>query len=183
VIVAPASIEGAFLIEPEPHSDERGFFARTYCSDEFARHGIDFSVVQANMSYNLERGIIRGFHYQVPPATEPKLFRCTRGATHNVAVDMRPGSPTYGRHVAVELSEENRLGLFVPAVCATAYQALTDGAEVHYLVGGRYTPECERGIRYDDPAIGIEWPLPPVRLTPKDTSWALLDGFAGGQPA
>lgn len=183
MIFTPAEIDGAFLIELELRADDRGFFARTFCGDEFAEHGIDVSIVQANMSYNLERGVIRGFHYQVAPALEPKLFRCTRGATFNVAVDMRPDSPTFGRHLAVELSEENRLGLFVPAECATAYQALADGAEVHYLVGGRYTPECERGIRYDDPAIGIEWPLPPVRLTPKDTAWPLLEDFPGRQPA
>jgi dTDP-4-dehydrorhamnose 3,5-epimerase len=177
VIFRPAGIEGTFVIELEPHSDDRGFFARTFCEDEFREHGVETAFVQANVSFNVVKGIIRGFHYQVAPALEPKLFRCTRGATYNVAVDMRAESVTYGRHAAVELSEENRLGFYVPALCATAYQALTDGAEVHYLVGRRYTPECERGIRYDDPALGVEWPLPPVRLTEKDTSWPLLEGF------
>jgi dTDP-4-dehydrorhamnose 3,5-epimerase len=178
VIFRSAGIEGAFVIELERRSDDRGFFARTFCEDEFREHGIETTFVQANVSFNVEKGIIRGFHYQVAPALEPKLFRCTGGATYNVAVDMRRESRTYGRYTAVELSEENRLGFYVPALCATAYQALTDGAEVHYLVGGPYTPECERGIRYDDPAIGVDWPLPPVRLTEKDISWPLLQAFA-----
>jgi dTDP-4-dehydrorhamnose 3,5-epimerase len=173
----PAGIEGAFVIELEARSDDRGFFARTYDDDEFRAHGIETEFVQANVSFNVEKGIIRGFHYQVAPALEPKLFRCTRGVTYNVAVDMRPDSPSYGRHTAVELSEENRLGFYVPGMCATAYQALADGAEVHYLVGGRYAPEYERGIRFDDPALGVQWPLQPVRLTEKDISWPLLEGF------
>jgi dTDP-4-dehydrorhamnose 3,5-epimerase len=177
MIFRPAGIEGAFVIEPQLRSDDRGFFARTFCEDEFRQNGIETRFVQANVSFNVEKGIVRGFHYQVAPALEPKLFRCTRGATYNVAVDMRPESPTFGRHAAIELSEHNRLGFYVPALCATAYQALADEAEVHYLVGGRYSPDCERGIRHDDPALGVEWPLPTVRVTEKDKSWPLLERF------
>jgi dTDP-4-dehydrorhamnose 3,5-epimerase len=164
-------LPGAFLIDLEPRSDERGYFARTFCREEFVEHRLEPQVLQCNISYNLHAGTLRGMHYQLPPAAEVKLVRCTAGAIWDVIIDLRPDSPTCGRHVGVELTEGNRRSLYVPELCAHGYQTLTDGAEVTYQVSQSYHPDLERGIRYDDPYFGIDWPLPVTRISPKDSSW------------
>lgn len=167
-------LTGAFLVELDKKEDDRGFFARAYCAREFSQHGLRPQVVQANMSYNNKSGTVRGMHYQVPPASEPKFIRCIRGAIWDVIIDMRPDSPTYLQYVGVELSADNRMAIFVPDMFAHGNQALTDGAELLYLVGEFYTPGCERGVRFDDPEIGIQWPIPVTVISDKDASWPLL---------
>jgi dTDP-4-dehydrorhamnose 3,5-epimerase len=168
-------LRGAFIIELEPHRDQRGFFARTFCSEEFITHGLNPRVVQCNWSFNYEKGTLRGMHYQTHPAPEAKLVRCVQGAIYDVLVDMRPDSPTYLRHFGVELSAENRRSLYVPEMFAVGYQSLTDSTEVAYQISEFYTPSTERGFRYNDPAFGIEWPLPVTVISEKDAAWPLFD--------
>jgi dTDP-4-dehydrorhamnose 3,5-epimerase len=172
----PTEIPGAFIIDLEPHVDERGFFARTFCAREFAEHGLSMAIAQVNTSYNHRRGTLRGMHFQAEPAPEAKLVRCISGAIYDVVVDMRPDSPTYLRHVGVELSAANRRQLFIPRLCAAGYQTLADETEVAYQVSEFYTPETERGIRHDDPALGIAWPVPVTEISAKDAAWPLLSG-------
>jgi dTDP-4-dehydrorhamnose 3,5-epimerase len=167
-------IHGAFIIDLEPHADDRGFFARTFCAREFAEHGLTTTIAQANGSFNRRRGTLRGLHYQDERAPEAKLVRCISGAIFDVLVDMRPDSPTYLRHVGVELSAANRRQLFIPELCAAGYQTLADDTEVAYQVSAFYTPESERGMRYDDPLLGIAWPLPVTEISAKDAAWPLL---------
>jgi len=168
-------LKGAFLVDLDPRADQRGFFARTFCMNEFKAHGLEPTVAQCNLSFNYEKGTLRGMHYQVAPATETKLIRCTQGAIYDVIIDMRPDSPTYLQHLGVELTAENRRALYVPEMFAHGYQALTDGAEVVYQVSQFYTPGYERGLRYNDPALGIEWPLPVSQISEKDANWPLLE--------
>lgn len=174
MIFTETRLSGAFIIDPEPRGDERGLFARTFCQHEFAAHGLKVEVAQTNLSFNHRAGTLRGLHFQRPPAAETKLVRCTRGAIVDVIVDLRPGSPTYLGHVAVELSENNRRALYVPELFAHGYQTLTDGAEVTYQVGEFYTPGAEGGLRHDDPRLGISWPLPVSVISGKDAAWTLL---------
>lgn len=169
-------IPGATLIDLEPHADDRGFFARSFCVREFAEHGLRTDIVQSNVSYNARRGTVRGFHYQVAPATESKLIRCVRGAVHAVVVDVRPASDTYLRHVAVELTAENHRALYVPDMCAAGIQTLADDTELLYMVTGFYTPDAERGLHHADPQLGVTWPLPIATVSPKDASLPFLDG-------
>lgn len=171
-------IADAYVIEPELLSDDRGFFARTFCAREFEEHGLKPVTAQSNLSFNHVAGTLRGMHYQLPPAAEAKLVRCTRGAIYDVIVDLRPDSPTYLAHVGVELSEDNRNALYVPELFGHGYQALTDGAEVVYQVSEFYTPGQERGLRYDDPALGIDWPLPVTVISDKDRSWPAFEPAA-----
>jgi dTDP-4-dehydrorhamnose 3,5-epimerase len=173
VIFTELEVGGAFVLDLERKGDERGFFARAFCSDEFEAHGLDPTVVQANLSYNERRGTIRGLHWQEPPEHEAKTVRCIAGAVFDVVADVRRDSPTHGRWSGVELSADNHRMLYVPAGCAHGYMALTDGAEIYYLVSRAYAPGHERGMRWDDPAFGIEWPDPgvPVVVSPKDASW------------
>ncbi|OWL94796.1 dTDP-4-dehydrorhamnose 3,5-epimerase [Deinococcus indicus] len=168
------ALSGAFIIDLTVIADERGGFARTFDRDVFAGRGLNPLTVQANLSFNHRAGTLRGLHYQLPPAAETKLVRCTRGAILDVIVDLRPQSPTYLQHVAVELTADNRRALFVPEQFAHGYQALTDGAEVTYQVSAAYTPGSERGLRFDDPALGIGWPLPVTVISSKDAAWPLL---------
>jgi dTDP-4-dehydrorhamnose 3,5-epimerase len=168
-------LKGAYVLELEPRSDARGFFARTFCQREFEQHGLNPNVAQCNLSFNEKKGTLRGLHYQRPPATEAKLIRCIRGAIYDVIVDMRPDSPTYLQHIGVELSADNHRALYVPDLFAHGYQALTDGAEALYQVSEFYTPGVEGGLRYDDPALGIDWPLPATEVSEKDQTWPLLD--------
>lgn len=177
------SLAGAFVIDLELKGDDRGFFARSFCAEEFEAHGLSPRVVQTNTSYNLKAGTIRGMHYQVEPAPETKLVRCVRGALHDVIVDMRPGSPTHGQHVAVELSADNRTMLYVPGLFAHGFQTLVDDTEALYQVGEFYTPGAEAGLRFDDPALGIDWPLPVTAISDKDRSWPLLESLGEGGPA
>lgn len=168
-------LQGAFVVELEERSDERGFFARTFCAREFEEHGLKPTVAQANVSFNHAQGTLRGMHYQVPPAAETKLVRCTRGSIYDVIIDLRPGSPSYLKHFGVELTEHNRMALYVPEMFAHGYLTLSPGAEVVYQVGEFYTPGYERGIRFDDPAFAILWPAPVTLLSPKDESWPAFD--------
>ncbi|PIG93879.1 dTDP-4-dehydrorhamnose 3,5-epimerase [Gloeocapsopsis sp. IPPAS B-1203] len=177
------SLKGAYIIDIEEKPDHRGFFARTYCAEEFAAHGLKATVAQCNLSFNHHKGTLRGMHYQVAPACETKLVRCISGAIYDVIVDMRPQSPTYLQHIGVELSAQNRRALYVPEMFAHGYQALTDGAEVVYQVGEFYTPGYERGLRYDDPVLGIDWPIPVSEISAKDAAWALLDSLLVGSYA
>jgi dTDP-4-dehydrorhamnose 3,5-epimerase len=175
MIFTETPLKGAFVLDVERREDARGFFARSFCAREFEAHGLNPKVVQCNLSFNHKKGTLRGMHYQVAPATEPKLVRCTHGAIYDVIIDVRPDSPTYLQHFGVELTEENRRQLYVPDMFAHGYQALTDGAEVAYQVGEFYTPGYERGRRYNDPAFGIRWPLPVTEITDKDATWPLIE--------
>ena len=167
-------LQGAFIVALEPRQDHRGFFSRTFCAKEFEAHNLNPTVAQCNLSFNYTKGTLRGMHYQLSPATETKFIRCTKGAIYDVIIDMRPESETYLQHIGVELSEENRLALYVPEMFAHGYQALTDNTEIIYQVSEFYTPNRERGLRYDDPALGIEWPLPISEISEKDANWSLL---------
>lgn len=172
-------LAGAYLIELEPRGDDRGFFARSFSVEEFEAHGLQPAVRQCNLSFNHRSGTLRGMHFQVAPATEVKLVRCTRGVVYDVIVDMRSGSPTYLQHFGVELSDENRRALYVPEMFAHGYQTLTDGAEVAYQVSASHNAGCERGLRHDDPALKIRWPLPVAVISPKDAAWPLISQAAG----
>jgi dTDP-4-dehydrorhamnose 3,5-epimerase len=174
------ALPGAYVVELEQRSDNRGFFARTFCVREFSELGLVTRISQCNLSFNHRRGTVRGLHYQAEPAPEAKLVRCISGAIHQVLVDMRPGSPTYLHHVSVELSAANRLAVYVPELVAAGLQTLTDNTEVIYQVSEFHTPEAERGMRFDDPAIGIAWPLPIGDISDKDASWPYL--AEGEQP-
>jgi dTDP-4-dehydrorhamnose 3,5-epimerase len=178
--LVPTDIVGATVVELELRQDERGFFARSFDQQEFADAGLEPIVEQANVSFNVKAGTLRGMHLQIAPAPEAKLVRCTRGAIVDVVVDLRAGSPTFLQHVAVELTAENRRALYVPPFFAHGYQTLVDDTEVVYQVSGRYTPEAERGLRYDDPVLGIAWPLPVDSTSPKDASWPLLPTDGSG---
>ena len=166
---------GAFVIDLERREDSRGFFARMFCANEFKDHGLKPTIVQGNLSFNHKAGTMRGMHMQLPPAPETKLVRCTRGRIYDVIIDMRPESHTYLQHFGIELSDENRTALYVPELFAHGYQALTDGAEVTYLVGEFYTPGTEKGYRYNDPAFGIQWPIPVTVISDKDANWPLYE--------
>jgi dTDP-4-dehydrorhamnose 3,5-epimerase len=168
-------LKGAFVIDLERREDSRGFFARMFCANEFKDHGLKPTIVQGNLSFNHKAGTMRGMHMQLPPAPETKLVRCTRGRIYDVIVDLRPDSPTYLQHFGIELSDENRTALYVPEMFAHGYQALTDGAEVTYLVGEFYTPGTEKGYRYNDPAFGIQWPTPVTVISDKDANWPLFE--------
>lgn len=174
MLFTETGLSGAYVIEPERREDSRGFFARTFCAREFEAHGLKPTVAQCNVSYNHVQGTLRGMHFQSEPAAETKLVRCTSGAILDVIVDLRHGSPSYLRHVAVELTADNRTALYVPEGFAHGYQTLTDGAEVAYQTGEFYSPGYEGGLRYDDPALGIPWPLPVSAISDKDAAWPLL---------
>ena len=171
MLFTETSLKGAFLIDLEQRQDTRGFFARTFCAQEFSAHGLKPTIAQCNVAFNYNLGTLRGMHYQVAPATEVKLVRCTHGAIYDVIIDLRPESPTYKLHFGVELSAENRRALYVPEMFAHGYQTLTDDAEIVYQMSEFYAPDYQRGLRYDDPAFGIEWPLPISEISEKDTSW------------
>jgi dTDP-4-dehydrorhamnose 3,5-epimerase len=181
MIFRATPIQGVFVIEPEPLSDERGFFSRTFCAREFKALGLAPVSAQSNIAYNNRKGTVRGMHYQLPPAAEAKLVRCTGGSIYDVVVDLRPASPSYLMHFGLELSSRNRRALYVPPLCAHGYQTLTDEAEVFYQVSEFYAPGHERGARFNDPALGIEWPLPVSLISEKDRTWPLLTALR--QPA
>lgn len=168
-------VSGAWSIEPTAHADDRGRFMRAWCADEFAAHGINFVPVQANMGSSLRAGTLRGLHYQVMPHQEAKLVRCTRGAVFDVLVDLRPGSPTFGRWCGTELTAENGRMLYVPPLCGHGYQTLEDGSEIYYLTSARYAPNAVRGLRFDDPTVAIRWPLPPSAISDQDSLWPYLE--------
>jgi dTDP-4-dehydrorhamnose 3,5-epimerase len=167
-------VDGVTIVDIEPDNDERGFFARSFCADEFANHGLNPAVAQTNYSYNHMRGTLRGLHRQVPPYAEAKLARCTRGAIIAVAVDVRREAATFGKHMAVELTAENRRALFLPPYIAHGFQTLADDTEVIYQVSGPYVSAAEQGFRWDDPDFGISWPLPITVISDKDAGWPLI---------
>jgi dTDP-4-dehydrorhamnose 3,5-epimerase len=164
-------LSGAFLIEPEPAEDHRGFFARTFCAREFAGRGLKAEVVQCSVSFTAKKGAVRGLHYQMPPAAETKLVRCLRGAIFDVIVDLRRDSPTFGRHASVMLSERSLHALYIPEMFAHGFQTLTKGVEVLYQMSEFYAPEHARGLRHDDPTLRIDWPLPVADVSDRDASW------------
>lgn len=172
--ISATPIAGPAFVDLEEHADERGFFARAFCSDEFAAAGLEPVVAQCNVSFSHQAGTLRGLHFQSVDAAEAKLVRCTRGAMLDVIVDMRPSSPTLGKHLAVELTAENHRALYIPALFAQSFQTLQDGTEVLYQVSRPYAPSTERGLRYDDPVLGIEWPMEPTMVSDKDLNWPLL---------
>lgn len=172
MIFKTTKLDGAYIIEPERLSDDRGFFARVWCQDEFAKHGLETTMLQSNISYNRRRGTLRGMHFQRPPHAEVKIVRCTAGAVYDVIIDLRQGSPTFTEWIGVDLSAENRRMLYVPHGFAHGYITRTDDAEVLYQVSASYAPEAEGGVRYDDPAFGIEWPVSVEMLSDKDASWS-----------
>ena len=167
-------IKGVFIIELAPHTDNRGFFARIFCQNEFREHGLNPTIAQENIAFNARRGTLRGMHFQFPPAAETKLVRATRGAILDIIVDLRPESATYLDHIRVELTADNRLALYVPERFAHGYQVLEDNTETSYAVGEFYTPACEGGLRYDDPRLKLVWPLPVSEISTKDSAWAPL---------
>lgn len=167
-------LRDAWVVEPTELQDARGMFARTFCAREFEKRGIKPTLLQANLSFNHKKGTLRGMHYQIHPAAETKLVRCTAGSIYDVIVDLRPDSPTYLKHFGVVLSAQNRKALYVPELFAHGYLTLSDDAEVTYQVGAYYAPDYERGLRYDDPALGIEWPESIAVLSEKDARWAPL---------
>jgi dTDP-4-dehydrorhamnose 3,5-epimerase len=179
MIFSETELSGAYIIDLDRHTDDRGFFARIFCQNEFREHGLEPVVAQANVGFNQRRGTLRGMHFQYPPKAETKYVRCTRGAVLDVIVDLRPESPTYLRHTTVELSAENGRGIYIPRRFAHGYQALADGTETTYMLGEFYSPLDEGGLRYDDPRLGIEWPLPVAELSPKDHGWLPLDEMEG----
>jgi dTDP-4-dehydrorhamnose 3,5-epimerase len=164
----------AHLIDPSPHQDGRGRFFRAWCSREFGEHGLEFFPVQANMGFSIKKGTIRGMHFQDAPAIEAKLVRCTRGAIFDVVVDLRPESPSFGDWYGAELSAENGRMLYIPGSCAHGYQTLEDYTEMYYMTSGFYTPSAVRGVRFDDPAFGIQWPLVPAVVSEQDRNWPLV---------
>ena len=173
-------LAGAFTIDADIFDDARGFFARTFCRREFEAHGLDTDVGQGNFAFNRSRGTIRGMHFQYPPAAETKLVRCVRGAILDVIVDLRPESPTFLRHLGVELTGGNHRALYIPKRFAHGYQVLEDDTEVTYLLGGFYTPAAEGGLPFDDPRLGIVWPLPVGEMSDRDRRWQPVAQFESG---
>jgi len=168
------NIAGAQVIDPNPHQDGRGRFIRAWCAREFAEHGIDFLPVQSNMGFSLQKGTTRGMHFQKAPALEAKLVRCTRGSMFDVVLDLRPESTSYGKWYGVELSAENGRMLYVPQHCAHGYQTLEDRTEMHYMTSEFYTPTAVFGVRFDDPAFAIQWPLAATVVSDQDRNWPLV---------
>ena len=175
MIFSETKLKGAFVLGVERREDSRGFFARAFCQREFTDHGLKPLIVQGNIAFNRRKGTLRGMHFQYPPATETKLVRATRGAILDIIVDLRPESPTFLEHVAVELTADNHLALYVPERFAHGYQVLEDGTETSYQVGEFYAPACEGGLPCDDPRLRLEWPLPVTEISEKDRGWKRLD--------
>lgn len=173
-------LKGAFVIDLEKREDQRGFFARVFCAEEFRAHGLKDSFVQCHTSFNLRKATLRGMHYQKPPAAETKIVRVTSGAIWDVIIDLRPTSPTYLQHFGVELNSENRRQLYVPELFAHGFITLADNTEIAYQVGAFYAPAHEAGLRYDDPSLAITWPLPPAVIAKKDLAWSLVSSPTTG---
>ncbi len=174
MIFTETELPGAFVIDLERREDERGSFARSFCRNEFAAHGLKPEIAQANIAYNRSAGTLRGMHFQYPPAAETKVVRCARGAIVDIIVDLRPESPTYLRNVAVRLDAENGRSLYVPERFAHGYQTLVDDTETSYFVGEFYTPESEGGLAADDPRLALSWPLPVTAISERDGRWEPL---------
>jgi dTDP-4-dehydrorhamnose 3,5-epimerase len=171
MLFTSTGVAGAFLVEPERIRDERGFFARTWCGDEFGAQGLNPSLVQCSVSFNRRKGTLRGMHYHTHPYQEAKLVRCTRGAMWDVAVDLRRGSPTYLAWHGVELTADNHAMLYIPEGCAHGFLTLADETEVFYQMSAPFAPTAARGVRFDDPALGIAWPGEVVVVNQRDRAW------------
>lgn len=176
MIFTETGLPGAYVVGIKPIEDDRGFFARGWCRKEFQEAGLNPDLVQVNLARSHQKGTLRGLHLQIPPHAEAKLARCTRGAIFDVLVDLRPDSPTFKRWFGLELSEDNHQMLYVPEGFAHGYQTLTDGAEMLYQTSQFYAGGSARGVRYDDPAFGIEWPLPVSVISDADRRWADFTG-------
>ena len=173
MIFTPTSVDGAFVIDVEPVGDNRGGFARTWCQREFEARGLKVTPVQCSVSMNPVRGTIRGMHYQADPHGEPKLVRCTRGAVYDVVLDIRPMSPTFRRWISVELTEANRRSVYAPPGTAHGFQTLAPDSEVYYQIAQFYEPSSARGVRWDDPFFGIQWPDQPAVMSERDQGFPL----------
>lgn len=179
MIFRATTLRGAYIIEIEQKEDSRGFFARSYCSEEFRKKGIDFKVVQSNISYNRLKGTLRGMHFQKPPYEEKKLVSCVKGAVYDVVIDLRKDSETYLRWEGIELTENNYLSLFIPGGFAHGFQTLNDETVVHYQMSELHHQDHEGGVRWDDPVFGIEWPEAEKRIiSEKDR---MLPDFKGDE--
>jgi dTDP-4-dehydrorhamnose 3,5-epimerase len=174
MIFTESNLPGVFLIDLEPLADERGFFARTYCTEEFAARGLGPALHQCSVSFNARRGTLRGLHLQAAPHEEHKLVRCTAGSIFDVVVDVRPESSTYRRWISVELSSQNRRAVFIPAGFAHGFVTMSDDAEVYYMISVPHAPEHARGFRWNDPAFGIAWPMVPDVISQRDAAYPLL---------
>jgi dTDP-4-dehydrorhamnose 3,5-epimerase len=174
MIFTETKLKGAFILDADRREDNRGFFARAFCQREFEEHGLRPIIAQANIAFNRKKGTMRGMHFQFPPSAENKLVRCTRGAILDIIVDLRPESPTYLQHVAVELSADNRRSLYVPERFAHGYQTLVDETETSYQMGDFYRPDLESGLFYNDPHLSLTWPFPMTEISPKDDNWKCL---------
>jgi dTDP-4-dehydrorhamnose 3,5-epimerase len=174
MIFSETKLKGAFIIDLEPHNDTRGFFARTFCQQEFIQRDLNPIIGQTNIAFNKKKGTLRGMHFQYPPHAETKLVRCTRGSIIDIIVDLRPESSTYLDHIAVKLTASNARSLYVPERFAHGYQVLEDDTETSYQVGEFYTPSSEGGLLYEDPWLGLNWPLQVTEISSKDKDWKLL---------
>jgi len=176
VIFTETGLTGAFVVDIEPRADERGYFARVWCAREFEEQGLESRFVQCNVAYNNKKATLRGMHYQSSPYAEVKLVRCTKGAVYDVIVDMRPGSDSYLGWTGVELTDDNHRMLYVPEGFAHGYVTLQDDSELFYQVSQFYTPQAEGGVRWNDPAVGIQWPdVGELLISDKDRAWPMLD--------
>jgi len=175
MIFTETAIKGAFIVDPEKIEDGRGFFARAFCREEFHSHGLKTEIAQSNVSFNAMKGTIRGMHLQVAPCAEAKLVRCTRGALHDVIIDLRPDAPTYCTWISVMMSEGDHRALYVPEGVAHGFQTLDRDTELFYQMFTPYAPEFQRGVRWDDPAFAITWPLPNPTISERDRSYTLFD--------
>jgi len=171
MIFKETKLKGTYIIEIEPLEDERGFFARTWCQREFEAHQLNSRLVQCSISFNKKKGTLRGMHFQVAPYEETRLVRCTKGAIHDVALDLRPASLTFKQWIAFELTEENHQMLYIPQGFAHGFQTLEDNTEVFYQMSESYHPECARGVRWDDPAFRIVWPKDIIVISDKDREY------------
>jgi dTDP-4-dehydrorhamnose 3,5-epimerase len=171
MIFSETKFVGVYTVDIDRREDNRGYFARTFCGKEFSAHGLKPLVAQANLSFNAKRGTLRGLHFQYPPAAESKYVRCVKGAIRDVIVDLRPESPTYLEHLAIDLSAENGRGIYVPERFAHGFLTLEDETEVTYMIGNAYAPVAEGGLRYDDPLLDITWPLPISVMSERDQRW------------
>lgn len=171
MIFKETSLNGAYIVELDPIEDDRGFFARSWCKDEFYKHKLNTKLIQCNISFNKLKGTLRGMHFQVKPYEEAKLVRCTRGAIYDVIIDMRTSSRTFLKWVGIELTEDNRRALYIPEGFAHGFQTLEDNSEVFYQMSEEYHPECARGIRWNDPEFNIKWPLDVSKISYKDESF------------
>jgi dTDP-4-dehydrorhamnose 3,5-epimerase len=176
----PTPLVGAYTIELEKHGDDRGFFARVFCQREFEAAGAATPIAQINNSLSAKAGTLRGMHYQLPPAAEIKVVRCIRGTLHDVIIDLRPDSPTFGQSFGAELTAQNRLMMYVPRGFAHGLLTLADDTEAVYFVSAFYAPAEERGVRFDDPRFDVTWPRTPAEISPKDRAWPDFDATFHG---